>query len=59
MNIGELEVGMRVTFIGGQRSWPVTFVGPKYFHIELDDGRVSGPYQPELVAAVTDKKQET
>jgi hypothetical protein len=52
MNISELEVGMRVVFIGGQRSHPVSFVGPKFFHIALDDGRISGPYPPELVAKV-------
>lgn len=51
MNILELEVGMRVKFIGGQLWHRISWVGPKYFHIETDRGD-SGPYQPELVAEV-------
>lgn len=52
MNISELEVGMRIVFIGGQRSHPISWVGPKFFHITLEDGRVSGPYPAELVARI-------
>ena len=46
----ELAVGDLVTFTGDSAAYRVTFVGPKYFHIALGDGRVSGPYTTDLLA---------
>lgn len=46
----DLAEGDLVTFKGDSASYRVTFVGPKYFHIDLGDGRISGPYTTDLLS---------
>ena len=46
----ELAIGDLVTFKGDATAYAVTFVGPKYFHINLGDGRISGPYTANMLA---------
>ena len=49
MRITELKVGDLVIFKGDAASYPVTFIGPKYFHVDIGHGRESGPYTPDLL----------
>jgi hypothetical protein len=51
VRLDQIEPGMRVRFLRGSEHYVVTFVGPRYFHVQTDDG-VSGPYGPELVDEV-------
>jgi hypothetical protein len=49
IEISDVHVDDLVTFKGDSAAYPVTFVGPKYFHIDIGHGRISGPYTPDLL----------